>query len=135
MAERFRYPISSHVTGAFYPFAVRRDCPGASLVLAIRFPFGGESYVVCATASNSPRSRAFSSCVYLRALRMLSHLFTAFRPWEGPRPTNYRSIVIIISSGVWMSVNCVTILHSGPDNFINRLPWRSRSFRDSLRGH
>jgi hypothetical protein len=75
VTERFRYPISSHVTGAFYPFAVRRDCPGASWVLAIRFPVGGESYVVRATVSNSPKSHVLSSRVYVRALRMLSHLF------------------------------------------------------------
>jgi hypothetical protein len=63
VTERFRYRISAHVSGAFYPFAVHRDCPGASLVLAIRFPLSGESYRVCAPASNSPRSHALSSRV------------------------------------------------------------------------
>ena len=62
VTERFRYSLpSSHVTGTFYPFAVHRGCPGASLVLAVRFPLSGESYVVYATASNSPRSHARSS--------------------------------------------------------------------------
>jgi hypothetical protein len=44
-----------------YPFAFLSGCPGASLVLAVRFPLSGESYVVYATASNSPRSHARSS--------------------------------------------------------------------------
>jgi hypothetical protein len=62
VTERFRYSLpSSHVTGTFYPFAVHRGCPGVRVVLAVRFPLSGESYVVYATASNSPRSHARSS--------------------------------------------------------------------------
>jgi hypothetical protein len=61
LTERFRYRISSHVTETFYPFAVHRGCPGVRGVLAVRLPLSGESYMVCATASNFPRSHARSS--------------------------------------------------------------------------
>ena len=135
VTERFRYRISSHVTGTFYPFAVHRDCPRVRGVLAIRFLLSGESYVVCATAANSPRSHALSSRVYVRPPRMLSRLFSGLLPWEGPRSTNCMSTAASISSGARLSVTYVTVSYIGPDNFINRLPWCSRSFRDLLRGH
>jgi hypothetical protein len=63
VTEQLRHRFSLHVTGAFYPFAVHRGCPGDGLVLAVKLPLCGESYVVCATAANSPRSHARSSRV------------------------------------------------------------------------
>ena len=34
LTERFRYRISSHVTGIFYLFAVHRGCPGLACSLS-----------------------------------------------------------------------------------------------------
>jgi hypothetical protein len=85
---------------AFYPFALLRTCPGASLVLAVKLPLCGESYVPRSTASNSPKPHLSSTRLYesaaAYALAPVHGVDRVNTPWEGPRPTNNGSTETIL---------------------------------------